>query len=112
MDAALTFTALEDSETTFTARFHALWPALSAWYLRDGDAARPTYAAARAALHAHMPELVPAWERMTELAGGGDLAARVLALYDPPPLLPGCSQAAPHGPLTRNHHYPPAPPAG
>ena len=40
-----------------------------------------------------MPELVPAWQRMVELAGGGDLAARMLTLCDTPPLITGCSQA-------------------
>ena len=44
-------------------------------------------------LRAHMPELVPVWERLVELAGGGDLAARFLAMYDTPPLAPACSQA-------------------
>jgi len=106
---ALTFTAISEPQPgdRFVARFSALWPALEAWYLRDGDAARPSYAAARGALRTHMPELVPTWEAMTELAGGGDLAARVLALYDPPPLLAGCSQAVIDGTLIRNYDYHP-----
>lgn len=91
----------------FQARFQTLWPALHDWYLRDGDAARPTYAQARRALHLHMPELVPTWETLVELAGGGDVAARVLALYDPPPLLAGCSQAVIDGTLVRNYDYHP-----
>jgi predicted choloylglycine hydrolase len=55
-----------------------------------------------------MPELVPAWTRMVELAGGGDLAARMLSLYDPPPLMAGCSQAVVGGSLVRNYDYHPA----
>jgi predicted choloylglycine hydrolase len=107
MDAAeLTFTAI-DEPSPGKARIVALLPALQAWYLRDGDAARPTYIAARRALHEHMPELVATWEAMTELAGGGDLAARVLSLYDPPPLLAGCSQAVIGGQLVRNYDYHP-----
>ena len=39
-----------------------------------------------------MPELIPAYERLVELAGGGDLAARMLSLYRPPPYLAACSQ--------------------
>ena len=39
-----------------------------------------------------MPELVPTYDRLVELAGGGDLAARVLSLVDPPPYLAACSQ--------------------
>ena len=106
MDAELTFTAIAD-DPAFQTRWEQLAPALTAWYLRDGDAARPTYAQARQALHTHMPELVPTWQHMTELAGGGDLAARILALYDPPPLLAGCSQAVIDGTLVRNYDYHP-----
>jgi predicted choloylglycine hydrolase len=104
MDAALTFTAVEEH---YEARFRALWPALRAWYLRDGDAARPSYIDARRALHEHMPELAPAWEGLCERVGGGDLEARVLSLFDPPPLLAGCSQAVIDGELVRNYDYDP-----
>jgi predicted choloylglycine hydrolase len=90
------------------ARFEATWPAYRRWYLRDGDAARPSYPVAREALRAHMPELVPAWERIVELAGGGDVAARMLSLYDPPPLVTGCSQAVSGGVLIRNYDFDPA----
>jgi predicted choloylglycine hydrolase len=90
------------------ARFEATWPAYRQWYLRGGDAARPSYPIARDALHAHMPELVPAWERIVALAGGGDLAARMLSLYDPPPLVTGCSQAVVGGVLMRNYDFDPA----
>jgi predicted choloylglycine hydrolase len=106
MDAALTFTAISESSPG-AERIRALMPALQAWYLRDGDAARPTYVTARRALHLHMPELVATWEGLCELAGGGDLAARVLSLYDPPPLLAGCSQAVLDGTLVRNYDYHP-----
>jgi predicted choloylglycine hydrolase len=111
MDAAeLTFTAVAEATpgAGFAARFGALWPALREWFLRDGDAARPRYAVAQARLEAHMPELVPTWRAMVELAGGGDLAARMLALYDPPPLMAGCSQAVVDGALVRNYDYHPA----
>jgi predicted choloylglycine hydrolase len=90
-------------------RFNATWPAYRAWYLRDGDAARPSYAVVRRALNDHMPELVPVWEELVELAGGGDLAARMLSLYDPPPVVTGCSQAVFAGPLlVRNYDFDPA----
>jgi predicted choloylglycine hydrolase len=90
------------------ARFEATWPAYRRWYLRDGDAARPSYPVAREALEAHMPELVPTWERIVELAGGGDVAARMLSLYDPPPLVTGCSQAVVGSTLVRNYDFDPA----
>jgi predicted choloylglycine hydrolase len=103
MDAALTFTAVEDD---FEARWARLWPALHDWYLRDGDAARPSYLEARHALHAHMPELAGVWEAWS--VGMGDVEARALSLYDPPPLLAGCSQAVIGGELVRNYDYDPA----
>ena len=39
-----------------------------------------------------MPELMPTYERLVDLAGGGDLAARALTLVNPPPYLGACSQ--------------------
>jgi len=90
------------------ARLEATWPAYRSWYLRDGDAARPSYPVVREALRTHMPELVPTWERIVALAGGGDLAARMLSLYDPPPLVTGCSQAVFGGTLVRNYDFDPA----
>ena len=35
------------------------------------------------------PSSMDVYDRLVELAGGGDLAARMLALYDPPPYLSG-----------------------
>ncbi|MFT7392284.1 MAG: hypothetical protein ACI9ZH_002522 [Paracoccaceae bacterium] len=47
------------------------WPAYRRWWLGEGDAARPTYMACRRALATHMPELVPLYDQLCELAGGG-----------------------------------------
>ncbi len=80
------------------------------WFLREGDAARPTYLAASAALRQHMPELVPTYERLVDLAGGGDGIARLLALWCPTPYLTGCSQAVLKRQtplLVRNYDYHP-----
>jgi predicted choloylglycine hydrolase len=55
-----------------------------------------------------MPELVPVWERLVELAGGDEVTARLLTLWDPPRFLPGCSQATLGGRtplLVRNYDY-------
>ena len=90
------------------ALFDAVWPAYRAWYLRDGDAARPDLATAEARLRRHMPELVPTWQRLVELAGGDEVAARMLTLWNPPRFLPGCSQVAlssPEPALLRNYDY-------
>jgi predicted choloylglycine hydrolase len=107
----LEFEAVVELEpgAAWQARYEAMWPAYRAWYLRDGDAARPSFPVARRALAEHMPELVPTWERLVELAGGGDLAARMLALYRPPGFVVGCSQGAwtRDAPvLVRNYDYP------
>jgi len=91
--------------------FKRHWPAYEAWFLSSGIEARPTYAAAERQLKRHMPELVPTYERVCELAGGGDLAARFLALYCPPAYLTGCSQVVWPGDepmLIRNYDYAPA----
>lgn len=57
-----------------------------------------------------MPELVPLWERLTEIAGGDEEAARMLALYRPTPYVGGCTQAVrgrPEPLLVRNYDYHP-----
>ncbi|HJQ87493.1 MAG TPA: C45 family peptidase [Propionibacteriaceae bacterium] len=80
------------------------------WYLSEGAAARPDLATGRRMLANHMPELVPTWERLVELAGGDEITARLLTLWDPPRFLPGCSQATigGHAPLLiRNYDYSP-----
>jgi predicted choloylglycine hydrolase len=78
------------------------------WYLREGEAARPDLRTCRKMLVRYMPELVPVWERLVELAGGDEVTARLLTLWDPPRFLPGCSQAAVGGRtplLIRNYDY-------
>ena len=92
-------------------QFERTWPAYRAWYLREGEAPRPSYVQCRRMLREHLPELVPTWERLVELVGGGDLEARFLALYDPPPFVAGCTQAlwthrTPA--LVRNYDYAPS----
>ncbi len=90
--------------------FAELWPAYRQWWLREGADARPTYLESLRALEAHMPELVPLYDQLCALAGGGDLAARFLSFYRPPPYLSGCSQAIWPGKepvLVRNYDYDP-----
>jgi predicted choloylglycine hydrolase len=90
--------------------FDATWTAYRAWYLREGDSARPSLSTARRMLERHMPELTPSWERLVDIAGGDETAARMLTLYNPPRFLPGCSQLALTGDpplLIRNYDYRP-----
>lgn len=88
--------------------FDATWPAYRSWYLSDG--ARPDLETCRARLTTHMPELVPTCERLIDLTGPDETAARMLTLWDPPRFLPGCSQAVLDSPtpaLVRNYDYSP-----
>ena len=109
-----TFRSLEDLDLgpVWAGVFETLWPHYREWFLRDGEAERPSYATSVRMLRAHMPELLPTYERLVELAGGGDLAARMLSLYKPPPYLAACSQGVwtrEGGPvLARNYDYAPS----
>lgn len=93
--------------------FRRAWPAYRRWFESEGGDARPDLEASEHALRKHLPELVPMWERLAELAegeGGGARAARMLSLYRPARYLTGCSQAvwsrdAPF--LVRNYDYHP-----
>lgn len=90
--------------------FQRHWLSYRRWFLQEGERARPYYLNCLRALRKHMPALLPTYERLVELAGGGDLPARFLALYCPPPYLSGCSQAVWTGAepvLVRNYDYRP-----
>jgi predicted choloylglycine hydrolase len=92
------------------AAFEQHWHAYSRWFLRDGDRARPTYLASVRALKTHMPELLPAYQQLVEIAGGGDVEARFLSMWCPPVYVGGCSQAvfiADEPWLIRNYDYSP-----
>ena len=92
------------------ALFARLWPHHRAWYLSESLHDRPTYLACRRALSRHMPEMVPLYEALCDLAGGGDLESRFLSLYGPPAYLSACSQAIWQGSppvLVRNYDYSP-----
>jgi predicted choloylglycine hydrolase len=109
-----TFRSVEELDLgpVWQSVFEERWPHYRAWFLKEGEEARPSYATSVRMLRAHMPELMPGYERVVELAGGGDLAARMLTLYRPPPYLAACSQGAwtrEGGPiLARNYDYAPS----
>ncbi|MBE0414090.1 C45 family autoproteolytic acyltransferase/hydolase [Yoonia sp.] len=88
--------------------FAEYWPAYKRWWMKDGEWARPTYAVCRQALTDHMPEMIPLYDQLCDLAGGSDRAARFLSFYGPPAYLSGCSQAIWPGRepvLVRNYDY-------
>jgi predicted choloylglycine hydrolase len=74
--------------------FERLWPWYERWWLSEGVAPRPSYLECEQALEKHLPELVPAWRAACEASGGGDLEARFLSGWRPPPVIVGCAQAA------------------
>jgi len=94
------------------ALFDRFWPGYRAWFLRGAPGAG--YLDSRRALRKHMPELVPTWEALVELAGGGDTEARFLSSWCPPPYIRGCAQAvwldaagSDEPALLRNYDYAP-----
>lgn len=90
--------------------FAEYWPDYHRWWLKEGESARPTYAVGRRQMLSHMPEIVPLYDQLCELAGGSDHAARFLSFYTPPPYLSACSQAIWTGKepvMVRNYDYNP-----
>jgi predicted choloylglycine hydrolase len=92
---SLTLRTLEEDEPGDRIGEHLAqaWPAFRQWW-RNGANTRPSAAEARARLEEHMPELVPAWQRLTAMLPGDPEVPAALALWNPPPYLTGCSQAA------------------
>ena len=112
MIEALTFEAIEEDTpgAKWQALFERHWPRYRSWFLQEGENARESYAESGRMLLEHMPELVPTYERLCELAGGGDLEARMLSMWQPPSYLSGCSQGVwtrGEPVLVRNYDYSP-----
>ena len=106
------FEAIEELEPgdKWAALFARHWPRYEGWFLQEGEAARTSYAESLRALREHMPELVPTYERLVELAGNTDLIARFMSSFCPPSYLIRCSQAVWSGDapfLVRNYDYNP-----
>jgi predicted choloylglycine hydrolase len=90
--------------------FSRHWPAYERWFTTPARLDAPYYLTCLRSLRQHMPELVPTYETLVELAGGGDTAARFLSMVNPPPYLTACSQAVIIGVepvLARNYDYSP-----
>ncbi|MEM7530144.1 MAG: C45 family peptidase [Pseudomonadota bacterium] len=111
---SLVFRAVSEPEPEpgpkWAALFAEHWPHYRRWWAREGVTARPTYLDSRDALARHMPEMMRLYERLCDLAGGGDEPARFLSFFCPPPYLSGCSQALWPGEapvLVRNYDYSP-----
>ncbi len=89
-------------------RFATSWPGVREWYLKDGDAVRPSLDACSRAFDRHMPEFKPMWRHLCRLAGDDHLAHRMLSMWSPPNVFGGCSVAVtPDGEpvLMRNYDF-------
>jgi len=96
---------------TAAAEFARAWPSYRRWFLHEGDEQRPSYTESRAAVARWMPELLDDYDGFVKAVGGGDLEARFLSHWCPPPLVAACSIAmiaGPHPALIRNYDYPPS----
>ncbi|MDA1194896.1 MAG: C45 family autoproteolytic acyltransferase/hydrolase [Planctomycetota bacterium] len=94
----------------FAQTFAKYWPAYRGWWLSEAISNRPSYLEAEGALAEHMPELLTSWHAALECTGGGDLEARFLSMWCPPPTVVGCAQAVRAGPkplLVHNYDYTP-----
>ncbi|HVQ22487.1 MAG TPA: hypothetical protein VMT36_04385, partial [Candidatus Saccharimonadia bacterium] len=106
----VTFKAIKEATPghLWQATFEERWDGYRRWFLSEGEAARLSYADSVRTLREHMPELMPTYEALVDLAGGGDLAARMLTLVDPPPFIGACSQGVwlrDRPVLVRNYDY-------
>ena len=109
----LTFRALDvgpAADSRLVESFAAAWPSYRAWFLREGETAGPSYAESRAALGWHLPELLGTFDDLCAAVGGGDLEARFLSHWCPPPVATACSLATwtrDSHLLVRSYDYPP-----
>ena len=109
---SLRFYAVDEPQLSrhVRAAFVRRWPVYRAWFLRDGDAARPDGRTCRMMIGHHMPELVPIYDRLLTCIGANQEQARFLSLWCPPNFMHGCTQAIwrrqPYG-LIRNYDYVP-----
>lgn len=91
----ISFTCIQEEKPgeKWKALFDRTWPHYKHWFLSEGYMARKGYLTSFAELQRYMPELVPLYQQLVSLAGGGDLEARFLSMYSPPAYMSGCSQA-------------------
>lgn len=92
------------------AHYRAALQGYRRWFGSEGELKRPGLHECRDALQTFMPEFVPLWEHLIELAHADANDARLLSFYCPAPYMSGCSQAVwtRYTPtLVRNYDYAP-----
>ncbi|GJM32590.1 MAG: hypothetical protein DHS20C18_15910 [Saprospiraceae bacterium] len=90
--------------------FNRYWPAYRAWFVSKNVAYSPDLKTSLAALKQFMPEMLPTYDRLCELANADQVAARFLTGYQPPAFINACSQAVMTKKvvqLVRNYDYHP-----
>ncbi len=108
----LSFNCVEENSPgkKWQVLFNKTWPFYKQWFLSEGVMARKGYLSSVTNLQKYMPELMPVYESLVSLSGGGDLEARFLSMYCPPPYMAGCSLLAWNKEntfLIRNYDYNP-----
>ena len=58
------------------ALFQKAWPFYKPWFLSQGLMARKGYLSSYTMLEKYMPEILPVYNQLVALAGGGDVEAR------------------------------------
>jgi predicted choloylglycine hydrolase len=107
----LTFSFVQEDKPgeKWKALFDRTWPHYKHWFLSEGNMVRKGYLTSYSAIQHYMPEIIPLYEELITLSGGGDLEARFLSMYCPPAYMSACSQVAwarPHSTsLIRNYDY-------
>ena len=107
------FSAVHEAQpgAKWLAHTQAALPGYRQWFASEGEIKRPSLAECRSALHQHMPELLPFWQRLLDLTQADELSARLLSFYCPAVSASGCSQAVwtRYTPtLVRNYDFVPA----
>ncbi len=107
----LQFNSISEAEAgpKWQKLFNTHWHAYKAWFQSKGAAYKPDLKTSREMLKNYMPEMIPTYTRLCELAGNDEVAHRFLTGWQPPAYITGCSQAVLQDPpqLVRNYDYHP-----
>ena len=71
--------------------FTETWPRYRDWYLSEGVGSRPTVEEARIAIAAHMPELLPLYDRVCRLVSSDEIASALYPSFVRRPSFPGAA---------------------
>jgi predicted choloylglycine hydrolase len=99
----------DQPDASWLSRFAVGRDEAERWYLGTGRSDPPSASECRAAMRAHMPELLPPYQRACAMVGDDERAHQILSHYRPAPQTAGCSQViwlGSDGPaLIRNYDF-------